>query len=114
MISVLQNDAGQRTRQHASTGPDAVIGDFGIAVAERARSGGDTRRRVCRAVRGHPQTMSQPKVQARERILSVRRAVISLGIGVFVGALAATFGAPELFPLTSWTVPQVSSSPGCG
>jgi hypothetical protein len=28
-----------------STGPDAVIGDFGIAVAGRARSGGDNRRR---------------------------------------------------------------------
>jgi uncharacterized membrane protein len=53
---------------------------------------------------GHLETMSQPKVQARERILSVRRAVTSLGIGVFVGALAATFGAPELFLLASWTV----------
>jgi hypothetical protein len=49
-------------------------------------------------------TVSHPELQARERILSVRRASISLGIGVVVGGLVAIFGAPELFPLTSWMV----------
>ena len=42
--------------------------------------------------------------RARGRILSARRALIALGVGVIVGGLVAVFGVLELFPLVSWGV----------
>lgn len=48
--------------------------------------------------------MGQADVQEPGRILSVRRAMISLACGVAAGGLVAIVGALELFPLVTWFV----------
>ena len=49
--------------------------------------------------------MSRARVRPpSRRILSARRALISLGVGVLVGAVVALLGAPELWPVVAWSV----------
>ncbi|MGH3775291.1 MAG: hypothetical protein ACRDRR_06075 [Pseudonocardiaceae bacterium] len=51
---------------------------------------------------GKPDRVGEERLdRARGRILSARRALIALGIGVIVGGLVAVFGVLELFPLVS-------------
>ena len=47
-------------------------------------------------------TGAQAKSAARRRILSPRRAAVSLGVGAVAGLLPALLGAPSLSPLTGW------------
>jgi uncharacterized membrane protein len=46
----------------------------------------------------------QSPLPAPGRILSVRRALMSLALGAAVGAGVAVLGAPELAPLVAWSV----------
>jgi uncharacterized membrane protein len=48
--------------------------------------------------------MSQVDLRAQGRILSVRRVLISLAVGLCLGGLLAILGLPELFPLIAWNV----------
>ncbi|MEU8298687.1 DUF1345 domain-containing protein [Micromonospora sp. NPDC048909] len=46
----------------------------------------------------------RPDLPAPARLLSVRRALCSLGVGIVAGLGVAAAGAPELAPLVTWTV----------
>lgn len=51
--------------------------------------------------------MEQSASRLRGRILSVRRALISLAVGGLAGILVAILGAPELSLLVTWTVATI-------
>jgi uncharacterized membrane protein len=55
--------------------------------------------------RSHESTLARRSDdKLRGRILSARRAVVSVALGLVVGAAAGVFVDPELVPLVSWTV----------
>jgi uncharacterized membrane protein len=46
--------------------------------------------------------MEYERLRVRGRVLSVRRVLISLAVGLGIGGVVAIFASPELFLLTAW------------
>lgn len=57
-----------------------------------------------RSSRNPERVEQRSKRPARRRLLSVRRALWSLAVGVVAGTATALLGAPELTPLVIWTI----------
>jgi uncharacterized membrane protein len=65
---------------------------------------GGARGRVRQEPAGSGPARSDDPGRGRGRILSARRALVSVAVGLAVGAVVGVLGAPELVPLVTWTV----------